>query len=174
MKNYLISVITVAICASLAGYMTVDNDKGGNGISKDLRMLSSICILLAVILPLSPLISNIGDISAKLESTLEILKFKTIEGADKEKYEKIFNSQLLDISVSEAENTVRDLIVQKFNISDEDCFIEITLNGNSDREQYFEKITVTLRGQAIWNDPYAIEEYIESTIGCECDVRSSN
>lgn len=174
MKNYLISVITVAICASLAGYMTTENDKGGSGIGKELRILGAVCILLSIVLPLSPVLSSIGSISDKLESALEVLKFKSIEATDEEKYEKIFNSQLIDISIDEAESAIEELITQRFNISNEDCFIEIMLNESSDGELNFEKITVTLRDQAVWKDPYAIEEYIEDVIGCECNVRSSN
>lgn len=175
MKNYLISVVTVALCSSLAGYMAVERD--GGGIGKDLRMLGAICIILSIILPLSPVLSDIGDISDKLESMLEILRFGNAEMSESEaseEYEKIFNSQLIKSSVNEVQNSLKDLISQKFSIEKEDCHVEIVLGDGEDGEIYTENVIITLKGQAVWKDPYAIEEYITSLIKCNCIVRSSN
>lgn len=172
MKSYLISVVTVALCSSLAVYMAAEKD--GGGIGKDLRMLGALCVILSIILPLSPVLSDIGNIGDKLESMLEILKFGSTEVTDSEEYAKIFNSQLIKSSVSEAQSTLKDLISQKFSIDKDDCSIEIVLRDGAEVEIYPEKIIITLKGQAVWKDPYAIEEYLKGIVECDCIVRSSN
>lgn len=175
MKNYLISVVTVALCSSLAGYMAVERESGG--IGKDMRMLGAICIILSIILPLSPILSDIGNISDKLESMLEILRFGNAEigGSEESKeYEKIFNFQLIKSSVTEVQNSLKDLISQKFSIDKDNCHVEIVLGDGEDGEIFMKNVIITLKGQAVWKDPYEIEEYIKSIVKCNCIVRSSN
>lgn len=172
MKNYLISVITVAICSSLVGYIVTEDD--GGGIGKNLRMVGAICLILAIVLPLSPVLGDIGNISDKLESALEILKFGGTDMSDTEEYAKLFNYQLINSSISEAQNILNDLICQKFSIEKDDCYVEISVSNGSKEDISIEKVIVTLKDQALWKDPYAIEEYIRNMLECDCIVRSSN
>ena len=156
MKEYIISLITAALLASLIGLLSPQSE--GGGLSRHLRLLTSLFLLCVLLSPAVELLLS--------------LKNDTLDGVlpdgappQKEEYQ-----QSLDEALSSATGTylaalLTDALETEFSIPEGEVRCSVTLRADNTHP---EKIRVILSGSAIWKDPERIEAFVTERIGCEC------
>lgn len=169
MKNYIISVIIVSVCSSIAMRIIPENDKSGTG--KGVKLLCMLCVICTLIVPLLPFIKNYSSVKIWIDDLLLSFELKTdIDDSD---YNKMFDQSLNNVTISCVEDSVKSFLNERFSISTDNVSVEAEVISDDDGKRTLSSVNVTLYGDAVWKNPYRIEEEIERNYGCECVVRSS-
>lgn len=169
MKDYIISVIIVSVCSGFATRIIPENSNSGTG--KSIKFLCMLCVVSTLILPLAPALKNYSSIKSLVDSFLSVLDFEY--DSTSEDYENMFNQSLNNVTTECVEDSVKKLLNEKFNISFDNMSVKAEIFAHKDGKYYISQITVILSDNAVWKNPYRIEELIKSTYGCDCIVKSS-
>lgn len=165
-KNYMFAVILTAIVAAIAELMTPQGE--GGGLSGHIRLIASLCILVALIKPISNGMALLKEYAQNGSFNYSISEDPS--NIDREEgYENVFFDEVLTISESEFISAVKAELLTKFSIPPEECriipsvsYVKPSIN--------IEHLTVVLKNTSIFKDPHEISEYISSLFGCECTV----
>ncbi len=133
----------------------------GSESSKYVKLLASLSVLCAIAAPLG---------SFSLGNGAEGIFDQLLEGVgDDHGAEEKYYGVLVGIGSEELEKKLCELVCDKFLIEKENIKIDVEA---SEKEGVFcvDRVTVGLSGAAVFKDPYDIEEYIGSLVGCDCDT----
>lgn len=155
MKEYIFSLIGASIICALIGLFLPPS-----GVSKYVRLLCSFCVLCVIAAPIS------GVFCGGIEDIFYIPIYEN--DAQKDAQDKYYHV-LTELSERELCLRLTELICKEFSISAEN--IEVSAEA-VERDGVFsaERICVGLFGAAVLADPYDIEAFVESLVGCDCDV----
>lgn len=161
MKEYLLSVILISVAMGLAEIIASDMKE----MSGYIRAIGLLCILVVVISPLADTISDIN------ENIFDGIKNDIINGVDgrEEDYNEILNGYLKNFSENSYKSEIKRILEERFGVPTEQSLVELTLIS-SDEGVSVSKIQILLSGDSIFKNPYNIEEYFVSLLGCECQV----
>lgn len=161
MKQYLLSVIIISIAIGLTEVMVSDM----HGMKGYIRTIGLLCVLVVALSPLAQALSDIND------SFFENIKNSITDGADMsdEDYSEMLNEYLKSFSQNSYKSEIKRLLNEKFDISEEESFVELELELSDDTMSVTE-IRILLTGSAIFKNPYDIEDYFKNLAGCECQV----
>lgn len=164
MNKYLISIIVISIAMGLCEIITPKY----NGIDKYFKFISMLIILAVIISPIAKAIEELDN------DFFEHLK-EEISNIDKNEsdYDKILNDYLLKYSVDEAKQYIKDMLNETFGISNDECEIKIYTNDQGNK-MTVSKIQILLKGNAVFNNPYKIEEQISELYNASCEVLIKN
>ena len=157
MKNYLLTVILASVSIGLCEIILPSK----NGIAKYVKLIGMLVILCAVVSPIGDMLNSFD--TGFLNSIKE--KIDGMENQEQE-YEKILYDALEKFSLSDAQKIIRESVCKKFDISDNECEVLITINNVNK----INEIKILLSGKSIFKNPYEIEAYVRNTYSCECLV----
>lgn len=157
MGEYILSIIGVAVLVGVLDILTPENA----GLRKYSRLVSG---LVVAVMLLSPLGSFVSYLSGSLWGEIEDIVTKDEES---ERYEEILFEGLENASQRSVEDGALSLLCENFNIKEENASVHARLYREGD-DLRVEKLTVVLRGAAIFANTYEIEEYFSSLLSCEC------
>ena len=161
MKNYLLTIILVSICISIADIIS-HLEKGINKYTKTIGVLIILCVIIS---PISKVIQNIDEsFFDKLRDDLSINDDDT-----QNKYEDILISYLNNFSISEINAQIKNILNQEFTIPNEECEIIIISEQNGEKLS-ISKIQILLTGKSVFKNPYIIENYFSNLLKCDCVV----
>ena len=153
MREYAISFIMVSLLCAVVSAVSPEG-KMKKSVSFSLSLLL-ICVLI------SPLFDALGDIENISRDFFDEMNIS--DGGE------LINSEF----ERETEAAICDGLIaalnDKFGISKDNMSVEcgIRIIGS---DLVFEKVEITLFGRAVFSDINKIEEYIEDSLGCECEV----
>lgn len=155
MREYLFSVIGASFAASLILLVLPDKAKGKKGVCA----IISLSVICAVASPISGLsLDGLGDIISSVT-----------DGADASDAEDIYYTQLIKLGCKELEGLLTERITNAFSLSPED--VDVTVEAEEREGQFVPvRVAVGLRGMAIFADPYDLEDFVSSLVGCDCDT----
>ena len=155
MREYLFSVIGASFAASLIMLILPDRAKG----KKQLGVIISLSLICTVTSPLAGLsLDGLGDIISSLT-----------DGADVSDAEGIYYAQLTKLGCEELEGLLTERISNAFSLSPD--HIDVTVEAEEREGQFVPvRVAVGLYGMAIFTDPYALEDFVSSLVGCDCDT----
>ncbi len=164
MKGYIISVICISVIGSLVSMLTPDGE--GGGISKNMRLVFGLCVVLVCINPIKNIIFQLNDL------TIDQILPPTNES--EEKYEEFFNSAYTSAEVENLKEGIYKMLEDIYQIVREDCEVSVKLsekNGQESSDLGTEKrkldtIYITLYGGAIFKNTDEIEEYLSAIFVC--------
>ena len=159
MNTYLFAFVATALVVALCRILAPDS--GGEGLSKHLRLLTALLLVVAL---LSPIRSLIDGAQRLINGELEL---PWIERPTEEDYTEDLQGALDAASASYVADMLTQTVEEHFAISRGDvrCTIEWERHG----EQLSPKqVTVILSGSAIWKDPEEIEQFVTALLGCAC------
>ena len=150
-KEYIFSIIAIAIIGSFALIITPDGE--GGGIKKHISLIAG---LAAIVVIISPLISVLESLSE--------LQFENIGASEKdsEEYESIFYSSYEAAERENLKNGIKSALYDKFRIDESECAVELTVC-----EGELARVLIRLYGSAVWRDSGEIESYLGNLLGCE-------
>ena len=184
MKNYLISLVIVALCTGITEFMIPE--RIANGIKSNIKLIGSLCTICILIAPILPIINKYGRIENYIEKSLDFIKSEynsklselgnNFDICDEN---EIYKDALLFTARESVEKYIVKQLNDKFDIKTENCKIRIEFSEDMDGYAYVSKITIILKGADVWKNPYEIEKYFEDKLSfensrCKCTVRSSN
>ena len=161
MKNYLIIIITVSICVGIYNIIAPQF----HGIEKYSKMIGMLIVLCVIISPIKEFL-NIFD-----EDGLENIKDNLIsqDNDEENEYNEIFNDYLTSFSVDELRRGIENILLDKFEIPQNECDVTISTEYNNNKLQV-SNIQILLSGKSMFKNPYTIEEYFKTLLGCTCTV----
>ena len=160
MKNYLLSLIITSIAVGLCEVITPSH----NGIQKYVRFIGMLIVLCVAASPITALVGEIND------GLVDSIKDKISNGLeDKNDYNEILNEFLTNNSSQQLEDKIYELLEAEFGIYQEDARINILVDRLSDGVK-LSLIEVLLSGNAIFKNPYTIENRLSNLFGCDVQV----
>ena len=161
MKSYLITIITVSICVGIYNIIAPEF----NGIEKYSKMIGMLVVLCVIISPIKNLMNTFD------EEWLQNIKDSIVDSdyTEKGEYDEIFRDYLSSFSLEELKKEIEDILLEKFEISNDECEITITTESKNGKLS-ISQIQILLSGKSIFKNPYTIEEYFEKLLNCTCQV----
>jgi len=157
MQSYLISLLVTAMVLAVIGILTPGGER--DGLSKHVRLVAAltwICILI------SPVLGGIEALTNWWNG--EISFSEEIGEAD-------FQTRLDEALDSSSKAYFCDMLTQtleeRFSITPGDLRCYVTWKSN-DGGLSPEKVTLLLSGNAVWQSPREMEQFVTELIGCEC------
>ena len=153
MREYAISFIMVSLLCAVVSVLSPEGK-----MKKSVSFSLSLVLICVLIFPLFGALGDIENISQDFFGEIDISDSGEIVNSD---FERETEVAICDGLV----NALSD----KFGISKDnikvDCGIRII--GS---DLIFENVEITLFGRAVFSDINKIEDYIEDSLGCECEV----
>ena len=157
MTGYISGIIGVSILVGIIDIICPD----GGGFKKYLRLVSGLVVAVMI---LSPMGSFLSYFSTSFWGELDGMIYE--ESLREEYQDKLYES-LESASRESIEENIEKILYERFNIEQGNADASAVLE-RGDGDIKVKKLTLTLRGVAIFKDPYEIEEYFASLLHCEC------
>lgn len=160
MRGYVIGLFGLAVCCALVELFSPEGE--GGGISRHVKMLSGVCLLLVLWTPLSALLRGGGDLPERLANAIENW---LSEGEERqEDFSQIWQGEQERLDLMYASETIKQLLIDRFEISDEDITVQVETDETGERMSL---VRIALRGQAIWRDTHQMQSYLNEILQCE-------
>lgn len=154
MTAYLLSVLGASFAVALVNLLAPESSAG------HLRFLSSLLLVCVLIAPLPSAIEGLEGITGELTDRND--------GDNRhEESEELLEEALNSASRTYFAQTLTRMLADRFEISEENlrCAIRWEEDGEQSRPS---RVTVILSGDAIWENPDGIEQFVSALLGCEC------
>ena len=153
MREYALSLIMISLLCAVVSTLSPEGK-----MKRPVSFSLSLVLLCVLISPLFDALGDVKNISQDFFLNTDISNGESVTNPDFEKETEDAICEGLIIALSEKFGLAEDNIVAK-------CKIRII--GS---EVIFLRVEITLSGKAVFSDIRKIEEYIESSLGCECEV----
>lgn len=151
MKNYLLSILTVSLTASLLFHLLPEKAS----LKKGVQFLS---VLLLLSLLLSPLLAAKGELAGFFAGD-----WFPNEDFLQEEYREESDRSLLSYSKDYIESLVKERLVKTFSLREGDLKVHLILEDGEPQ-----KVLLLLSGKAIWQDSAKLEVFVTSLVGLPC------
>jgi hypothetical protein len=155
-REYIFSVIGAALIVTAVSLFLPEG-----GISKYVRLLASFCALCTIVSPAFGLASGLDIFS--------LVDLITEDDSAMLDAEKKYYDILTELQKEELEIALSELVCEKFGIKKDDIKINVDAR-EKDGVFCAERVRVGLFFGAVIKNPYDIENYVESLVGCDCDT----
>ena len=155
-KAYIISIFATALLITVVDILAPSS----GGLSKHLKLVSSLVFVCILISPTVSLMEKLkdfanGDWELGIEEDIEDHYSQELQGALDEASKEYF------------EDMLKQTLCGEFAIAEDDLRVRVDW-VKSGEDLYPEKVTVILSGKAIWKNPAKIEEYVSTLLDCDC------
>jgi len=155
-KVYILSIFATAILITVVDILA----PSGGGLSKHLRLVSSLVLVCVLISPTVSLAQKLQDF-ANGDWNFEI------EGDVEDHYSEELQNALDGASLEYFAGMLEQTLCEEVAIAEDELRVQIEWIGDGENLRP-QKVTVVLSGKAIWKNPAQIEEYVTSLLGCAC------
>lgn len=157
MKEYLLGVMII----SLVGSIIMSTAPRG-GSAGALKLICALCAVCVIAMPFLGLVSDRWGIDG-------VRDIFAVNENDERYYDEIYNSQLTEVQLLNAEKTLKKQIIQGFSFDDDSFDVNIILSSKSD-EKSIEKVELIIYTSGVAIDPHAVEKYIYDCLECPCET----
>ena len=161
MKDYIITLICVSVFSGVIEILSPDS--AGDSLRKQIRLITSLCVLCVAISPIAGVISSISG------AEFDFLSGYTDRGELESKYEEIFKNNLGEHTAESVASESEQMICESLGIDHDDIEVRLSL-VELEGELTARDVTVTLYRSAVATDPRMISDYIEELLGCKCEI----
>lgn len=154
MKEFLFSLFGSAFLVSIFGILAPVGQK--NGLQKHLRLLFSLFLVCAFLLPLPALLKKVSLLPSEFSLQSE---------EESEKNQLLFENALESASKVYVSDLLKKNLEEKYSLSEKNLRCVILWKENSDEP---ESVTLFLSGKAVWKDTADMERYVEGLLSCPC------
>ena len=159
MRNYVLSVITVAFCGCIAKMFLPEGEE--KSIKKAFSLIVSLLLIVSVAKPAISFMNSADSYDIG----------KAVSGAyasSVENYSAKWQETLGEVTSDGLKDYISELLTENFGLSEENFLLECNAIHKGD-EIKVEKIEITLIGAGVFTNPRKIESYVEG-LGFECNV----
>lgn len=158
MKAYIISVMLVAVIASIVTVIAPEGE--GGGLKNHVRLAVGIAILPIIIIPIISFAETVRDFDSQGF-------FGEINEGDMDKYESIFEEGYLSAESENLREGIAVMLKDRFGIERDECYISVSILQNESGERRLERIFINLYGKAVFKDTGEIEAFLSQLFSCE-------
>lgn len=164
MDNYLVNVITAVVAGAVAELLPPD---GEGGMSRPLKLLTSLLILCVIALPLlDALGAGSGGLLDRLDAALAEL---SADPTAADAYAAQTAAYIREASADAAEREIVALLAERFGLPADRCRAEVALAKGAEGIT-LAGVKVYLSGRAILADAAEIETYLAALFGGQAIV----
>lgn len=156
-KGYIISVMCISVISSVVSMLAPDGE--GGGLSKNIRLVIGLCVVLVCINPIKNIIIGIND--------LNIGSIVEPPYQSEEEYKDFLNSAYTAAEIENLKDGIHKMLEDRFSVAREDCSVSVRLREGEDARRELECIYITLYGPAIFKNTTEIESYLRGIFGCK-------
>lgn len=159
MNEYILTALGVAFAAAAVTALAPEG-KGG-GLSRHIKLLTSLALLCTLI---SPLLNLAGRLS-------ELAKDPPSFSVSADGMKDLLREKLNEAGSEEAALLIRDDLCSAFGIAEKNITVEVEADRSADVFTV-SSVKVFLSGAAVTVSPYEIEARVTETVGapCRCDI----
>ena len=129
---------------------------------KHVRLLCSLCTVACIAFPLASLLNG----SFEYQDVIDIFD----QDAESENvYDEIYNNTLNEYQISNAENLLKQEIIQSIGADSAAFDVKIITEKNND-EICISLVRVTVYTSGLSINPREVEKYVTQRLGCECET----
>ena len=161
MKDYIITLICVSVFSGIIEILSPDS--AGDSLRKQIRLITSLCVLCVAISPIAGVISGISG------AEFDFLSDYTDREELESKYEEIFKNNLGEHTAESVASESAQMLCESLGIDTDDLEVHLSL-VDLEGELTARDVTVTLYRSAVATDPRIISDYIEELLGCKCEI----
>ncbi len=160
MKEYLITLLCVGCICGLAEAIAPRGK--GDGSSKHIKLICSLCVLAVVAAPIGELVSELRKGELDIFGGYEI-------GELEDKYREDFLETLKTYNSDSVSDSLKKNVCDIFEIGEEDVDIKCAL-VIEDEKCTIDAVTVFLGMGAVHKDPHKICSYVEDITKTKCEI----
>lgn len=157
MASYCLSIFSAALAGALIGILSPCG-----GLSKYLRLIISCFLLCTLLWPLPSLLSRF------LEDPSTLLP--DLPKADPEEYESLWDGALQENAKDYFTQMLTQTLCCELSIEEGNLRCRVLWDETDPEAILPLRVTVILRGSAIWKDPEPIKDLVKALLNCECAV----
>ncbi len=159
MQTYLFSLIGAALTAAFFGILTPNGD--GGKMSAHMRLLVALFFICVLIAPLK------SALDTCIEFVNGELQLPGTNDSGQEDYQKQLEEAIDNSSKSYFTQMLTKTLESTFSINTGN--IRCTVHWEEQETEFRPiRVTLILSGEAIWQDPEALESFVTDLLGCEC------
>ena len=160
MKSYFLSIAATALIASIVSILSPAGE--GGGISRHLKLFTSLLLVCVLISPIGGWIGGIQDwFNGELAFPWEDTE-KNIENNN-------LQDRLDEMSTEYFTALLTETLEREFSIETGDLRCVVIWQSENDPDHLRpERVTLLLSGRAIWKNTEAMEDFVTSLLGCAC------
>lgn len=167
MNIYIKGLITASVITGIITALAPESKDGG--LKKYIKYITSLLLLIALISPVVPILTDIDSFSEKIMEQAKSLT-EPDESGDTDEISRS-NDLILKQSIENIQNGICGVIEQKFKVAKENINAEIQCETSDITNIIINKIKITITGESSSDiKAFLIEEYIREYFSCECDV----
>ena len=160
MRQYLMGLFILALCCAVVELLAPAGE--GGGIARHIKLMSALCLLCTLSVPLISLLQGSARWSEVVENWLA---HWTDTEEDTEQWEDRWRAESEGLDIAYAEQAVAEMICAEFGLQSKDIQVELIVKAQTVNEA-----RVALSGRAIWVDPHRMEEYMKDTFGWQSTI----
>lgn len=160
MREYLITLLCIGSICGLAEMLAPSGKNGG--LAKHLKLVCALSVLCVVAAPIGAFLGELKQGKVDIFGDLDL-------DVTEQEYKETFIGYLEEYNADTISLALKDRICVEFDIKKEDIDVRTQLI-TEDEKCTIENITVALGVGAISKDPYAIAEFVENVVGCDCVI----
>ena len=157
-KVYILSIFATALLITVVDILAPTGN--GGGLSKYLKLVTSLVFVCILISPTVSLAQRLGDFA---NGNWEF----EIEGDVEDHYSAELQNALDNASKEYFEGMLKQTLCKEFDIAEDDLRVRVEWDGEGEKIRP-QKVTLLLSGKAIWKDPAKMERFVSSLLDCDC------
>ena len=157
-KVYMLSIFATALLITVVDILAPTGN--GGGLSKYLKLVTSLVFVCILISPTVSLAQRLGDFA---NGNWEF----EIEGDVEDHYSAELQDALDNASKEYFEGMLKQTLCKEFDIAEDDLRVRVEWDGEGEKIRP-QKVTLLLSGKAIWKDPAKMEGFVSSLLDCDC------
>ena len=162
MKEYAMTLIGSALVCSLV-FMIAPEGKLG----KYINLAGALCILCVAVSPIYSFVSSISG--ADGEGLYEYIFGEYLAEGEDEVFLEVYENNLMAMGAENMSVALESLLCRETGVGADEIEVYVELRSGED-EFLAKRVRVVLYGSAVFIEPREISGYIESLLGCECEI----
>lgn len=160
MKSYIFSILIISVIGGIASNLLSEHSEK---MRKHINFIIGLICAICLISPITSAVSNATDLKNTLTGYIEGIVTNDKINAS--------NSLIINSGVEKVCDSVKESVVNKFKLNENDVIVEAVANTENIQSIYISQINVTLTGKASWSDVDKVKEYLVNLIGCDVTVK---
>lgn len=162
MKEYVLTLISSALVCALVSMIAPEGKLG-----KYVTFAGTLCILCVSVSPIYSFISGISGADGKDLADFIFGEYEM--GEDNEAFLDVYEENLMDMGAANMSQGLKNMLCRDMKIDGAHIEVYVELFETEDRFLP-KKVSVVLYKSAVLLDPRQISEYVNSLLGCECEI----
>lgn len=161
-KEYIFLLIQTTLATGIINLLCPSNEK--STLSKYVKYITSICLILVLVSPLKFL--------PKAISTLSSYSYSISENPLSNQYFVISNQLILDTSKENIEKSIANLLIQKYKLKEGQFKISLEIDSSDYSNLLIKQVTLFLYDWKIWYLGNEAEQYLEQVLSCPIEIQT--